>query len=101
MSNLDFPHLGLTISAIDEFIELCGGRSALVGKDTTQVNDFQKRITADVRKSYCEYLLSRGEVDRVGQASGVSYAHNLCSPSLILVYLFTQFSYRMRGGTCS
>jgi hypothetical protein len=78
MSSLDFPHFGLTISAIDEFIELCGGRSILGGKDTTQVNDFQKKITVEVRKSYCEYLLSKGEVERVGQASGILYAHSYC-----------------------
>ena len=65
----EFPHLGLTIKAVDEFILLCGGRSALEGKDTTAVNDHQKQITGTAKTSYCLHLVSKGDRG-VGPASG-------------------------------
>ena len=59
---LPFPKEGLKLSFIlNHFYDFCGGRSGLAGKTTSQVNEeFQKKITAVSRLSFCEYLKSNG-----------------------------------------
>ena len=55
---LPFPMEGLKLSFIlSHFYELCGDRSGLIGKTTSDVNEFyQKKITESSRFSFCEYL---------------------------------------------
>eukprot|EP01035_Chromulina_nebulosa_P069341 gene69341-biopygen24207 len=57
-SAVPFPKLGLKLSyLLNEFIFLCGGRVALEGKTTTEVNFlFQKKITESAKLSFCDYL---------------------------------------------
>ena len=55
---LPFPIEGLKLSFIlIYFYELCGNRSGLNGKTTSDVNEvYQKKFTESSRVSFCEYL---------------------------------------------
>ena len=57
-SAVPFPKLGLKLSyLLTDFISLCGGRAALEGKTTTDVNlQFQKKITESSKLSFCDHL---------------------------------------------
>ena len=57
-SSLPFPKLGIKLSYfLNEFPALCGGRAALEGLTTTEVNElFQKKITESSKLSFCDYL---------------------------------------------
>jgi hypothetical protein len=59
-SGVPFNMLGVELPVLLEFIDQCGGRSALAGMTTTQVCDtFVKRFTVD--KSYCAMLVNRND----------------------------------------
>jgi hypothetical protein len=52
-----FPRYGVMLSYLDEFLEECGGRSALRNLTTTEVCErFIKRVTLSSESSYCEFL---------------------------------------------
>ena len=59
---------GIKLSALDIFINECGGRSMLEGLSTAEVNNlYQKPLTYHMKSSYFEYLKTRDN-DSVGQA---------------------------------
>lgn len=61
-SALPFPKTGVKVSHLGTFIAQCGGRAALRGLTTTQVNDaHQKPLTFSAQSSYCNLLLSQGD----------------------------------------
>ena len=54
---LPFPKEGIKLSSLDMFINECGGRSALKGLTTTDVNNKHvKPLTSYMESSYCDYL---------------------------------------------
>ena len=57
-SSVSFPKSGLKLSyLLNEFPVLCGGRSVLEGKTTTDVNlHFQMKITDSTKLSFCDHL---------------------------------------------
>ena len=57
---LPFPKHGVHLSFANEFIAECGGRTALEGLTTTEVNDqFVKPATFAAQSSYCDMLTSQ------------------------------------------
>ena len=57
-----FPKAGLTLSAIDRFISKCGGKEALAGLSTTEVNrQAQKPLTYYRQSSYCDMAKAAGD----------------------------------------
>lgn len=55
---LRFPEHGITMNGIRAFIASVGGRGALEGKTTKDVNKLVQRATAAKAESYCETLRS-------------------------------------------
>ena len=54
---LPFPKHGVRLDYYHEFIAACGGRDALKGLTTTEVNDkFVKAATFATQSSYCDML---------------------------------------------
>ena len=53
-----FSKLGLKLPyLLNDFVSLCGGRAALEGKTTDEVNmEFQKKITGSLKLSFCDYI---------------------------------------------
>jgi hypothetical protein len=52
-----FPRYGVRLSFLDEFLDECGGRSALEDLTTTEVCEkFIKPVTESSESSYCEFL---------------------------------------------
>ena len=67
-NKLPFPKEGIRLSSLEYFIRECGGRSALKGRTTTDVNNsFQKPLTVHMKSSYCAYLKTKNET-MVGEA---------------------------------
>jgi len=65
---IDFPKEGLTVGAIVDFVESCGGRAKFKGLTTTDVNNmFLKPLTYLMRESYCDHLRSQHS-EKVGLA---------------------------------
>jgi tetratricopeptide (TPR) repeat protein len=59
-STLPFPKDGIALSAVDSFIELCGGKELFVDLTTTEVNiEAQKPFTYSLSCSYCDHLKER------------------------------------------
>lgn len=59
-SGTPFNMMGVPLAVLHEFVQLCGGRSALQGLNTTAVcNQYMKNLTTD--QSYCDHLKSRGD----------------------------------------
>ncbi|GFH55193.1 TPR-like protein [Chaetoceros tenuissimus] len=60
---IPFPKNGIKLSyLLNEFVEECGGRKALKGKTTTDVNeDFVKPFTKDYEQSYCDMILEKAK----------------------------------------
>lgn len=57
-STLPFPKDGISMSAIDEFMEFCGGKHLFYGLTTTDANiEAQKPVTYAYKMSFCDYLL--------------------------------------------
>ena len=57
---LPFPKHGVHLSFANQFIAECGGRDALEGLTTTEVNDqFVKPATFAAQSSYCDMLTSQ------------------------------------------
>jgi tetratricopeptide (TPR) repeat protein len=52
-----FPRYGVRLSFLDQFLEECGGRSALEDLTTTEVCErFIKPVTESSQSSYCDFL---------------------------------------------
>jgi tetratricopeptide (TPR) repeat protein len=52
-----FPRHGVRLSFLEQFLEECGGRSALEGLSTTEVCErFIKPVTESSQSSYCDFL---------------------------------------------
>ena len=57
-----FPKSGLSLSAVKTFIVKCGGKSALAGMSTTEVNNHaQKPLTFFRQASYCDMMKDIGD----------------------------------------
>jgi hypothetical protein len=76
-SVLPFPKEGIRLSYLIEFVEHCGGASALAGLTTTEVcQTFVMTTTKIEQSSYCEYLTLQGS-SSVGLAEVfISHAWN-------------------------
>jgi tetratricopeptide (TPR) repeat protein len=65
-----FSLLGVTLAFFEEFISTHGGRSAFLGKTTTDVNTtFLVPATSATKISMCDQLISIGRTDVVGKAT--------------------------------
>ena len=71
MSTRPIPLFGVNLQAFDDFVQQCGGREALDGLTTTQVNDhFLVPKTQAKSSSYCTMLLENEETMlQVGKAT--------------------------------
>jgi tetratricopeptide (TPR) repeat protein len=59
---LPFPQHGIALSAVDQFITVCGGNDLLKSMTTTDINnEAQKALTYSSKSSYCDQLLAQGE----------------------------------------
>jgi tetratricopeptide (TPR) repeat protein len=68
-SALPFPKDGIALSAVESFLELCGGKELFEGLTTTEVNiEAQKPFTHSLSCSYCD-LLKRRSLPGVGKAT--------------------------------
>ncbi|KAJ3129286.1 Kinesin light chain 3 [Nowakowskiella sp. JEL0407] len=66
----DFSLTGIKISYLRQFIDENGGRKALEGKTTTEINDkIIKPTTSKIKDSMCEYLMQTSRSSCVGTAT--------------------------------
>lgn len=72
-----FPKLGINLKGLREFVEKCGGKDALRGLTTSEVNaNYQKLMTFSKKLSYCDLLAREGSI-YVGEARAfASHAWN-------------------------
>eukprot|EP01041_Mallomonas_annulata_P005449 gene5449-10948_t len=70
-----FPKVGVRLNALDEFIELCGGRDALQGFTTTEIcNNFIKPLTHTRKCSYCDILSEENNPNVLDATVFISHA---------------------------
>ena len=78
---IPFPKNGIKLSyLLNEFVEECGGRGALIGKTTEDFNkEFAKPLTKDYELSYCDMILEKAkkndELDGIVQPATVFISH--------------------------
>ena len=78
---IPFPKNGIKLSyLLNEFVEECGGREALIGKTTEDFNkEFAKPLTKDYELSYCDMILEKAkkndELDGIVQPATVFISH--------------------------
>lgn len=62
-ASLSFPKDGISLSYMNEFIGICGGRPQLEGLTTTEINErFVKPMTISYHSSLCDMLKVQGHV---------------------------------------
>lgn len=73
-----FNEMGVELAVLLEFVQSCGGPSALEGLSTTEVCErFLKPMTSAASSSYCDFLLSRnnGRGDGRVRSANVFISH--------------------------
>ena len=56
-SSIPFPTVGVKLSYVNDFYDICGGRENIKSLTTKEINyTYQKKITEPYKLSFCEYL---------------------------------------------
>ena len=56
-SSIPFPTVGVKLSYVNDFYDLCGGKENIKSLMTTEINEvYQKKITEPYKLSFCDYL---------------------------------------------